>query len=355
MTIERHVERPAARQVSHYVVQKKRRESLLDEWKRYHKTVIKRKDVAMHDVPSRRMRSGVYTGWHGDRPSINLDATLHEIPARTASTTIHRHSWDAIMFIESGAGWTEIDGQRIDWKPWDTLHLPSWAWHRHGNDGQGPAVYHTWSVQPMLEQFGVALLEDGGDTPVDQLPLRPRQVDPVAGEDPYARRTQRLAKQWEGTEAARLITRWDDVRGVVSPRGARSTFLVDKAIGYHTAGLSAVMHELAPGLYQSRHRHGGEALLYVISGDGYSEIDGARHDWETGDIIVVDHWAWHQHFNSSKERTARLVRIHNFDALYDMIRILLDPMDLFEELPELDAPDLTGVVWPDHNEGRPEA
>jgi gentisate 1,2-dioxygenase len=340
--------------VTHYEIQKTRRESLLEEWKGYHKTVIKRSDVTLHDVPSRRMRSGVYAGWHGDRPTKNLDATLHEIAPHT-TTTSHRHSWDAIEFIESGSGWTEIDGQRLDWKPWDTLHLPSWAWHRHGNDGDKPARLHTWSVQPMLEQFGVALLEDGGDTPVKDLPPRPKQIAPVSGSDPYARRTQRLAQQWAGTESARLITRWDDVRGVVTPRGARSTFLVDTSIGYHTAGLSAVMHELAPGLYQSRHRHGGEAFLYVISGNGHSEVDGVSHSWEAGDLIVVDHWSWHQHFNDSRERTARLIRVHNFDALYDMIRILLDPLDLLEELPELDAPDLTGIVWPGHFDGRPEA
>ncbi|TMB71674.1 MAG: cupin domain-containing protein, partial [Chloroflexi bacterium] len=246
-------------------------------------------------------------------------------------------------------------GQRIDWKPWDTLHLPSWAWHRHGNDGDTPAVFHTWSVQPMLEQFGVALLEDGGDTAVKDLAPRPRQITARQGEDPYARRTQRLAAQWSGTESARLLTRFDDVRGLVTKRGARSLFLVDKSIGYHTAGLSAVMHELAPGLYQSRHRHGGEAWLYVVSGRGHSEIDGVDHPWEQGDLIVVDHWCWHQHFNDDKTKTARLIRVHNFDALYDMIRILLDPLNLFEELPELDAPDLSGVVWPDHFEGRPEA
>ncbi len=341
-------------QVTHYEIQKKRRESLLDEWRGYHKTVLKRADVVMHDDPHRRMRRGVYAGYDGDRPTKNLDATIHEIAPGTTST-IHRHSWDAIMFIESGTGWTEIDGQRIEWRPWDTLHLPAWAWHRHGGTGSAPAVFHTWSVQPMLEQFGVALLEEGGDTPVDELPRRPRQVEPLVGDDPYARRTQRLARQWEGSEQARLITRFDDVRGVVTKRGARSTFMVDKSIGYHTAGLSAVMHELAPGLYQSRHRHGGEAWLYVISGTGYSVLDDVRYDWEAGDLIVVDHWVWHQHFNASSERTARLVRIHNFDALYDMIRILMDPLNLFEELPKLDAPDLTGIVWPDHFDGRPEA
>ena len=341
-------------QVTHYEIQKKRRESLLEEWRGYHKTILKRADVRMVDVPSRRMRRGVYAGRDGDRPTMNLDASIHEIDPGV-TTTIHRHSWDAIMFIESGSGWTEIDGQRIEWRPWDTLHLPSWAWHRHGNDGKSTAVFHTWSVQPMLEQFGVALLEEGGDTPVADLPPRPRQIEPIAGDDPYARRTQRLARQFEGVDGARLITRFDDVRGLVTKRGARSLFMVDKSIGYHTAGLSAVMHELAPGLYQSRHRHGGEAWLYVISGRGHSEIDGVSHAWEAGDLIVVDHWEMHQHFNDDLERTARLVRVHNFDALYDMMRILLDPLNLFEELPTLDAPDLSGVVWPDHLEGRPEA
>ncbi len=342
-------------QTTHYEIQKQRRESLLEEWRGYHKTVIRRADVVLVDSPARRTRRGVYAGWDGDRPTKNLDATLHELPPATI-TPIHRHSWDAIMFVESGSGWTEIDGRRIDWQPWDTLHLPSWAWHRHGNDHpERPAVFHTWSVQPMLEQFGAAILEEGGDTPVADLPPRPRQVAPLPGSDPYARRTQRLARQWAGVEQARLITRFGDVRGMITKRGARSTFLVDRAIGYHTAGLSAVMHELAPGLYQSRHRHGGEAWLYVVSGRGHSEIDGVDYPWEAGDLIVVDHWQWHQHFNDDPQRTARLIRVHNFDALYDMIRILLDPLNLFEEPPVLDAPDLANVVWPDHFDGRPEA
>ncbi len=339
-------------QVTHYEIQKERREALLEEWRGHHKTVLKRADVVMHDDPHRRMRRGVYAGMDGDRPTKNLDATIHEIDPGVTST-IHRHSWDAIMFVEDGSGWTEIDGQRIAWRPWDTLHLPAWTWHRHGNNGTRPAVFHTWSVEPLLEQFGVALLEDGGDTPVAELPARPDQVSAREGVDPYARRTQRLARQWEGIETGRLITRFDDARGLVTKRGARSLFMVDKSIGYHTAGLSAVMHELAPGLFQSRHRHGGEAWLYVISGIGYSVIDEVRHDWEAGDLIVVDHWVWHQHFNASSEQTARIIRIHNFDALYDMMRILLDPLNLFEEPPVLDAPDLSGVVWPDHFDGRP--
>ena len=186
-------------QVTHYEIQKKRRESLLEEWRGYHKKVIKRSDVSWWSRrPRGRDAASTPAGTATGRRRISTRRSTRSIRATT--TTIHRHSWDAIMFVESGSGWTEIDGQRIDWKPWDTLHLPGWAWHRHGNEGDKTAVFHTWSVQPMLEQFGVALLEDGGDTPVSQLPPRPQQITALTGDDPYARRTQRLARQWEGNE-----------------------------------------------------------------------------------------------------------------------------------------------------------
>jgi gentisate 1,2-dioxygenase len=93
--------------------------------------------------------------------------------------------------------------------------------------------------------------------------------------------------------------------------------------------------------------------LHVVSGHGHSEIDGDSFEWGPGDLVVVDHWAWHQHFNDSQTETARLIRVHNFDALYDMMRVLLDPLDLWTEPEVLDAPDVTGVEWPAHNDGRP--
>lgn len=37
-------------------------------WSRYHKTIIKRRDVELVEVPSRRRRCGVYAGRDGDRP-----------------------------------------------------------------------------------------------------------------------------------------------------------------------------------------------------------------------------------------------------------------------------------------------
>ena len=338
--------------VTHYEIQKQRRAKVLEEWRQYRTTLVRLGDVELIDAPGRRMRRGVYMGADGPRKTKVLDGTLHEIPAHTTST-VHRHSWDAIMFVTEGSGWTEIDGQRIEWRPWDTLHLPGWAWHRHGNTGDRAAQFVTWSVEPMYEAFGSAVLEEGGDSPYADLPRGPQAATPVPGADPYAMRVRRLSAQGPSIGSRRLITRWDEATPTVTKRGARSVFLVDQTIGYRTAGLSAVMHELAPGKWQSRHRHGGEAWLHVVSGHGHSEIDGDSFEWGPGDLVVVDHWAWHQHFNDSQTETARLIRVHNFDALYDMMRVLLDPLDLWTEPEVLDAPDVTGVEWPAHNHGRP--
>ena len=44
-----------------------------------------------------------------------------------------------------------------------------------------------------------------------------------------------------------------------------------------------------------------EILLHVLSGSGYSIIDGERYDWEYGDTIHIKPGYWHQHWNTSKE------------------------------------------------------
>src|SRR5207237_969753 len=62
---------------THYHIQKKRRAEFIDEWRKYRQTVIRKEDVTL--VPTARgLRTGVYMGWDGDRPTRCLDALVHE-------------------------------------------------------------------------------------------------------------------------------------------------------------------------------------------------------------------------------------------------------------------------------------
>lgn len=49
------------------------------------------------------------------------------------------------------------------------------------------------------------------------------------------------------------------------------------------------------------HRHQGGLCIYVIEGKGWTTVDGVRHDWQEGDLILLPikpEGVEHQHFNA---------------------------------------------------------
>jgi gentisate 1,2-dioxygenase len=348
-------------ETTHYHVQKTRRAAFIEQWRGYQRDIVRLEDVTMHDT-ARRSRIGVYVGAEGDRPTRTMDALVHELDPGTV-TTVHRHSWDAMLFVVAGWGWTEIDGTRVEWGPGDSMHVPAWSWHRSGNDGGERTRYLSFSSAPLLHTMGMAVIDDAGDADVATLPPRPAYSAGSDGDDPYARRLRRFANEQADRRTGRLHTSWDDLELRNTPRGTRTTFLLDRAIGYRASGITMAMFEIAPGRGQSMHRHPGEAWLYVVEGAGHSYLGtepegGTMHPWKAGDLIVVDHFLWHQHINTDPDRTAKVVRVHMFDSLLETMRALCDPLVLFEEPPEhirdaqagdpstVDWPELTRPTWP---------
>jgi gentisate 1,2-dioxygenase len=334
---------------SHWHVQTERRKRFLEGWRENRRTVVRYQDLEWHDT-ARRMREAVYMGEDGGSPTRTLDAVLHEIAPGTTST-VQRHSWDAILFMTEGNGWSEVDGERYDWKAWDAVHIPPWSWHRHGNDGDRPARFLSSSSEPILASLGLSMLENAGDTPFAELPQSPRPSPAIDGDDPYARLRHRLADVDAARREARIHTSYDEIPLLVNPKGTRTKFLNDASIGNLTTGLTQVMIQFAPGYGQSMHRHPGEAWLYVVEGRGHSYLGveptgGQTVEWETGDLVVVDHYLWHQHFNDVPDEPSRLVRIHAFASMLETMRALLDPLPLFEEMLDT-APDVGQVDWPE--------
>ncbi|MDX6439202.1 MAG: gentisate 1,2-dioxygenase [Gaiellaceae bacterium] len=342
----------ASTESTHYHVQKERRASFLDEWRRQRRTgVLSASDLAFREREP-GVRIAYYAGLEEGAPTRTLDAGAHELDPG-ATTTPHRHSWDALLFVQEGSGWSEIGGRRIDWKPWDTIHLPAWVWHRHGNDGTKTARYLSFSSQPLLATLNLALIEEAQDGA--DLSERPRFAPARAGDDPFSRRLTRLAAAQAGIQNAQIHLPYDDVVLRDTPRGSRTAFLADDSIGFKTSGLTIAMFQIPPGKAQTMHRHPGEAFLYVIEGSGRSYIDaepegGKEYPWKPGDMINVDHFLWHQHKNDSTD-AARVIRVHMFASLLETMRALADPVDLFNERPEdlAQAFDIANYEWPPEN------
>jgi gentisate 1,2-dioxygenase len=66
--------------------------------------------------------------------------------------------------------------------------------------------------------------------------------------------------------------------------------------------------------HSGRHKHQGGLVIYILEGEGYSVVDGERHDWEAGDLLLlplklggVDH----QHFNKDDSKPVRWIAFIN--------------------------------------------
>lgn len=75
---------------------------------------------------------------------------------------------------------------------------------------------------------------------------------------------------------------------------------------------SIFVHEIRS--HSGKHRHQGGLTIFVLSGKGYTVVDGVRHDWEPGDLIclpVKKGGVEHQHFNAQEKPSRWLAFINN--------------------------------------------
>ena len=82
--------------------------------------------------------------------------------------------------------------------------------------------------------------------------------------------------------------------------------------------ISMTIGWLEPGQSSNKHRHTYETILYVLEGEGYSEIQGKRVPWKQGDAVYIPVWAWHNHVNTHPTGRARYLACENAPMLQNM-------------------------------------
>jgi quercetin dioxygenase-like cupin family protein len=97
-----------------------------------------------------------------DLPSKNVSMTIGGLlPGQL--TNRHRHTYETVLYVLEGEGFTEIEGEKVEWKKGDAVYIPSWAWHRHQNLSKTEsAKYIACENAPQLQNLGVALREEEG-------------------------------------------------------------------------------------------------------------------------------------------------------------------------------------------------
>lgn len=86
-------------------------------------------------------------------------------------------------------------------------------------------------------------------------------------------------------------------------------------LGLPIKSFELFLQEIEPGGSSDMQQHHHEAVHYVLSGDGYSELNSERFEWSTGDFISVPPMYWHRHYNLSQSEPVRMLLIENSKLL----------------------------------------
>jgi gentisate 1,2-dioxygenase len=228
------------------------------------------------------------------RITRNLFAGLQIIlPGEVAPA--HRHVASAIRFIIEGRNaYTAVGGERTMMLPGDFVITPSWAWHDHGNVGDGPMVWldgldmhivnmcdasfrdgYPGLVHPETRPQGSSAAEVGANlVPVDF--KHNSQTTPIFNY-PYA--------------ATRVAL--DGLRRLRDPdtcHGYKMRYINPLTGGSAIPTMTCTMQLLPKGFKSTEYRCTASTVFCIVEGRGVATMGAASYPFEPHDLLVAPSW-----------------------------------------------------------------
>ena len=212
----------------------------------------------------------------------------------------HRHVASALRFIVEGSNaYTAVAGERTMMLPGDFVITPSWAWHDHGNVGDGPMVWldgldmhivnffnasfregYPGAVQPLHRPEGAAMAESGSNMlPIDQ--QWGTLTSPIFNY-PYARTREALDQMARFRE----INAW---------HGHKMRYVNPVNGGWAMPTLATWMQLLPRGFETRPYRSTDGTVYSVVEGHGSTRVGDQVFEWGPRDHFVVPSWMTAQH------------------------------------------------------------
>jgi gentisate 1,2-dioxygenase len=207
----------------------------------------------------------------------------------------HRHTQSALRFVIEGDGaYTAVDGERAVMREFDLILTPSWQWHDHGNDGEGPMVWLDGLDIPTIRFFDNGFAETGNDE--YQLDRRPpgdsrarfgRNMLPVGFEKPKTSPVFHYpyAEYRQALEDMKTSTDWD------AHQGLKLEFINPATGGPMMPTISGFTQLFPKGFASKPYRATDATVVTVVEGAGTLSVDDQRYDLTPRDVIVIPSWA----------------------------------------------------------------
>lgn len=212
----------------------------------------------------------------------------------------HRHTQSALRFIVEGSGaWTAVDGERTTMRPGDFIITPSWTWHDHGSEADGPVVWLDGLDIPMIRFFDAGFAENHAAK--SQHVARPEgtsfarfghNMAPVQRTAPYGATSPIFSYPYERSrealhdlERSAPVDDWD---------GVKLRYVNPLTGGWPMPTIGTFLQRLPPGFAGRPWRQTDGAVFSVVEGRGSVTIgDGAAAmDFAFGprDHFVIPSW-----------------------------------------------------------------
>ena len=131
---------------------------------------------------------------------------------------------------------------------------------------------------------------------------------------------QKRDNQREQLKKARMVVRGAELEPERNRMGWFTWYTHPDMENLASRSLLFYVQEIPPGGRSGMQLHQGGRVHVVWEGKGYTTVDGVRHHWETGDLIMLPvkpEGTTHQHFNLDPDKPAKLLvaEPNLFDAL----------------------------------------
>ncbi len=216
------------------------------------------------------------------------------LPGETAPA--HRHVAFALRFIVEGSkGFTAVEGKKVMMERGDVILTPSWSWHDHGSEGDGPMVWLDGLDLPVYRFLPVNFAENFAEA------RYPSELE--EGES-------KLKFPWKGVQEVLD-------RGVEKGEGyARYEYRLPGSGEYLSKTVGAQAERVAAGKSSGKLRETVSFVYHVYEGEGYSVIttpEGKEEKvtWSARDTFSVPAWSVVEHTCTMESGSAYLFAIND--------------------------------------------
>jgi len=189
----------------------------------------------------------------------------------------HRHTASALRFvIESDAGYTVVDGEKVAMSRGDFVITPSWSWHDHGNPGTSPVIW-----LDVLDMHLVNLLACSFAERDEREMQSQTHRASVSGQLPIFRYPYSQTRE---TLTGLAGNGPHPCHGIKMPYSNPVT-------GAHAMNTIGTFIQLLPAGFHGQPYRATDSTLYcVVEGNGETRVGDQTFRWGPSDIFVAPSW-----------------------------------------------------------------